>query len=328
VKQLTLAICTMELIKRLQKINLSFWSLPIKKDNLINYELTASQIIALLLSMASDKSISPEFIEPFINRFIINRPSLPVTDFLYTFVVRCSPNNLYPGEVFKNISRCSYNPNIDTIELGRCNYKKQPIFYAAATAETKNIKASSTALLETGFSYARNRSVVRFYFTLSKWKINRPLRLFVLPFSKRSALHNKNFRDMRKIFTKILKNSAIHFNSDHLEIKEFLEFISNVFCRMRKKNQYYKISSAFFNAIMHYGENIDGLIYPSAMTKAEGMNIALRKELIDNKTIECELLMMQAMQRDPVNPKKIDFVFGSSIERPDKDGNISFKHIY
>lgn len=42
------------------------------------------------------------------------------------FVVRCSSNK--HGEIFRNIARCSYNPNSETIPLQSCNYPKQQVF--------------------------------------------------------------------------------------------------------------------------------------------------------------------------------------------------------
>ncbi|MEJ7682268.1 MAG: hypothetical protein WKG06_31345 [Segetibacter sp.] len=57
--------------------------------------------------------------------------------------------------------------------------------------------------------------------------------------------------------------------------------MSDVFCERENKQYWYRISSAFFNYIMKYGdeqnEKLDGMIYPSANSEAAGMNIVLKK---------------------------------------------------
>ncbi|MFI5405467.1 MAG: hypothetical protein ACHQ1D_03020 [Nitrososphaerales archaeon] len=290
--------------------------------------MTSTRIITLLEALARDKNSTKDLMEVAIHNFIVQKPSLPVTGFHYAFIVRCSPNNLYPGEVFKNISRCSYNPYPDTIRLGRCNYPNQAVFYAAATADTKYIKASTTALLETSFDYyVRKKSVNRMYFTLSRWQLSRPLKLIVLPFSKRSTTRNNDFKKMNKEFDNLLRDMCQLRPSDYIEIKRFLVYMSNIFCRMRKKAFYYRISSAFFNVIMSLVKDVDGLAYPSAMTKAEGMNLALKKDLIDNKILQCDVVVMYSMQRNPSNPKDITFVPASETADIARNGNLGFRWI-
>lgn len=290
--------------------------------------MNATQMKNLLLSLAADKTVPLETIEFAINRFIVGKPILPVTDFAYQFVVRCSPNNIGPGEVFSHVSRCSYNPFPERIGLQRCNYPGQQVFYAAVTSETKFIKASDTAVMETAFTYVKDKRINRFYFTLSKWRLKRKLRLFVLPFAERSRRTNFEFRRMNRFYNRLLSKIAVQHGRDFNDLKKFLTFISNVLCTRSKGNYFYRISSAFFNSILSFAPEIDGLIYPSAMTKAEGMNVALRKELVDNGILEVEVAVMYAMQRSPSNPKQIYFQRGSTDTFPDGNGRLYFEHIF
>lgn len=103
------------------------------------YSITINQVRNLLLAMANDKRVSPEFIQNFINKLLLYKP-IPTIVFKFSFVVRCSPNNIGLGEVFQNVSRCSYNPKIDYIPLQRCNYPKQQVFYAAVTSDAIDVK--------------------------------------------------------------------------------------------------------------------------------------------------------------------------------------------
>jgi hypothetical protein len=311
-------------------------------------ELSINQVKAILLSMAHDKNVSPCLIEKFFEKFLIKKP-LPIIGVSFPFVVRCSPNDCNSTAksedvVFKNVRRCSYNPNIDSIRLQRCNYEKQQVFYAAAPSpKTNQVSIGMTALLETAMVFAKNKKIKRWYFTLSRWKLNRTLNVFVLPFSARACKRNSDFKQMNTEFKKIIRR----LSDNDLELCqyffEFLEFMSNIFCKAGKKEIYYKISSAFFNAVIKFADKqnnlffnftppsdykIDGIIYPSANSKAEGMNACLRKETIDNLALECDLAVIYAMQRCPNNPKNITFPLASNESIPDGNGNLHFKNVW
>jgi hypothetical protein len=310
-------------------------------------DLTINQIKTILLCMAADKNVSPTQIQNFFEIFLIGKP-LPILGIRYPFLVRCN-SNAYSSNaasddvVFKNLGRCSYNPNCNNITLQRCNYETQQVFYAAVPARTNIVSADMTALLETTMNYVKDKNIKRWYFTLSKWNPNRLLNVFVLPFSKRACKRNGDFKTMQSEFDKILNQICGSDKNLYFYFKDFLEFMSNVFCKKNKKEIYYKISSAFFNAIIAFadkGKNhyfnfsppkdyqIDGIIYPSANSKAEGMNICLKKEVIDNSNVEFEFAIMYAMQRSPNNQKSIYYSPASREAFPTLNGNLNWKHIW
>lgn len=310
-------------------------------------DLSINQVKAILLSMAEDDSVTPLLIQTFFEKFLVRKPLL-ILSFNYPFLARCSPNDYSVNAkstdaVFKNVSRCSYNPNNNSIKLQRCNYEKQQVFYGSVPAKAKQVSADMTALLEVSLDYVKNKNINRWYFTLSRWKVNRPLNMVVLPFSKRSHSRNEDFKAMNKEFNRILKQSTEGDKELYFYFKDFLEFISNVFCKRGKKNCYYKISSAYFNAMLEIIEKqrltfinykptgkyiIDGIIYPSANTKAEGMNVCLRKELVDDSSIKCDMAVMSAMQRDASNFKHITFPNVSNESIPDENGDLHFNRIW
>ena len=291
--------------------------------------MTTVEMKALLLKMALDTSIPVEDIEKEITEFIKGKPILPFSDFAFSFVVRCSPNNGKKdgSEVFSHVNRCSYHPIVEKVEMQRCNYDRQQVFYAAVTSEAEGLSASGLALIESGWRYIKDRRIQRYYFTLSRWRTNRLLKVFALPFAKRSHRRNKDFKKMNENYIRLLRKACKDYNADYKEVKTFMMFISNVFCRKTRGNYYYRISSAFANSILKFAPHIDGIIYPSAQTKAEGMNIVLRKELIDNRTLKCDYATMLAMQRDPSNLKHIVFPKASSDTIPDETGRLNFQHI-
>ena len=278
--------------------------------------------------MARSDEVTPEYIEHFISRTLI-RKAIPFLDTTHSILVRCSPNA--PGEVFRHESRCYYNPRTDKIPLQRGNYQFQQVFYGAVPTNSQTVDAQMTALLETTLEHVKNKRVKRLYVTVSRWKFQRPLKVFILPFSKRSQKANSDFRRIARGFEDILRQNTQGNKLYYNYLKEFLAFISDTFCKRRNKKMYYKISSAYYNAIMKYAEfnhiNIDGLIYPSANTKAEGMNIVLKKEIIDNRVIYCDMVIMQALQRSPSNAKYIFYEIVSNGANVDNSGRFSFDYI-
>ena len=72
----------------------------------------------------------------------------------------------------------------------------------------------------------------------------------------------------------------------------------------------------------------DGLIYPSANTDRAGMNIAIKKERIDNNVLQCDLAIMYSMQRSLNNLRNLKFVPASKIAYAEADGKLDFGPIW
>jgi hypothetical protein len=68
----------------------------------------------------------------------------------------------------------------------------------------------------------------------------------------------------------------------------------------------------------------DALIYPSANTKGEGMNIVLTKDYVDKQSIYCDLVVLYEINRNPEDAKNIWFTpLAQAV--PDETGNLDFK---
>lgn len=290
--------------------------------------LSLDQFKDKLLSMALNPAQDIQEIQCLIEEFLIHK-AIPYHDLSVPFLIRCSPNN--EGEVFNHISRCSYNPTPSMIPLQRANYPGQQVLYAAVPSKANQVTVDMTAVLETTMEKVKNKHISRCYLTLSRWHLNRPLKVFALPFTKRSAARNQDFKQMYRTYDKVLRELCNGNDSIYQYLKAFLCFVSEAFCHKNKKQIYYRISAAFYNAIMEISflENfkIDGLIYPSANSKAEGMNIVLRKEVVDDQSISIDLVVTYVMQRNPFNPKDISFFYVSDGVRPDRNGKFSFSYI-
>jgi len=238
------------------------------------------------------------------------------------FVVRCSKNE--PGEIFKNVSRCSYNPNTKKIPLQRCNYKEQQAFYCSMFSDTDYATTTITCLVETAWDYIENYGLSYSFFTLSRWPLKRHMTLWALPFSELGCLRNRDFKKIRDDIETKMKGQPGNIN----ETIDYLQYMSDVFCKRENKKKYYKISSAFFNYLLLHRQDknlsFDGLVYPSANTEGAGMNVAIRKELIDDRILNCDLATVWVMIRNPNDNKRLTTYPISNNSTVSKDGGFYF----
>jgi hypothetical protein len=229
--------------------------------------------------------------------------------------------------VFKNISRCSYPPHINKIKLQRANYPGQQVFYCTYPSETRNSSASLTCIVETAWEHIEDLDRARSFTTLSRWELSRPLNLWVAPFSELCCNQNPEYNRISKDFADYFIRSG-EINNDAIQ---FLGFISEIFCRKVEKGKAYKITSAFFNYLLSVekakGMNLDGLLYPSANTLGAGINLVLKKELVDDGTLICSNVVMYAIERDPGNLTHLRINDISNAASPDQNGNFGFKYV-
>ena len=257
--------------------------------------------------------------------------AIPVVELIPEFIVRARYNN--SGEIFNNTKQLSYNPDAEKITFQRANFPKQQIFYASVPTSTSFVSCSTSALLEVALEYVKNHESNREYFTLSKWLIKKPLNVIILPFSKRSIDRNDDFLKAYTVQNQILDSV---FNEEVESTKklyiEALKFISDLFCERQNKKNIYKITATYFNLMLEFLETknykIDGIIYPSANTESAGMNIALKKDLVDEGTLIMNYVTMYKMQRKPNNIKSLFFDKVSDDVQPNSAGNFTFKHIF
>lgn len=123
-------------------------------------------------------------------------------------------------------------------------------------------------------------------------------------------------------------NNLINSNS-HLKA---LEFMSDCFCERNNKEVFYRITSTYCSLVREWIKynNIpfDGFLYPSANTEADGVNVALNKDLADDGTLKFDYVNITKMIRDPSNPKQLSLCLGGSEVFPDVDGNFSITTLF
>jgi len=268
-------------------------------------------------------------IERLVAQYFLNLP-IPTVEIHHPFLARCRYNK--DGEVFRKVSQLSYNPIKKYITLQRGNYARQQVFYGAIASDTTEASIMSTAVVETCMEYIKQDDMNLHYLTLSRWQIKRPLNVFILPYASQSQSKNADFRRAKDNFDQILSDLTKQDQSKLDHLKTSLEFISDVFCSYDNKVNYHRISSVYFNfiikAALRKNIQIDGLVYPSANTEAAGMNIVLKKEVVDDGTIYCDKAIMFKGRRNPNQFKNFMFVDASNEVTIGPDGGFAFTSIW
>jgi hypothetical protein len=290
--------------------------------------MDSEEFKARLMSLAQDDTVPLRKIQAHITCYFKNELTIPYVKSIQTFVVRCGINK--PGEVFSNVTRCSYPPNEYKNHIGiqRANYPGQQVFYCSMPTDSKFATASSTCIVETAWEHVKDWNIRRTYLTVSRWSTIRPLQLWILPFASISLNRNQDFRKIRENMTKLITDS--YENPD--EAVKMLMFLSDAFSSTDNKKAYYRITSAFYNSLLFFerwmSKPYDGLIYPSANTEGAGLNIVLKQHLIDTHTLYCDFVMMYSMQRNPTNPRYLNIMPASNGVIPREDGTFNFPAIF
>lgn len=244
------------------------------------------------------------------------------------FLIRTSL--LDKNEICRNVSRCSYVPDCikDKIPLQRCNFEKQQVFYASIPGGMVNFSdGAQPSLMET----VMQRIIDDPTFDLrevaaSRWKITRQPVFWFLPHYEDSRKKNKNFAFLFNHFDNFLKDNDA--NGNYQDFTEKLNYLSDLFCRNYNREKTYKVTAAYYNKVIKsfkpFDSCYDALIYPSANTEGEGMNIVLTKDYVDMKNIYCDLVVLYKIKRNPNNPKNIWFAPYAQAT-PDEDGKLDFK---
>ena len=260
---------------------------------------------------------------------------IPIVDIAHPFLSRVRYND-YDGDKF-NLYKCkqdiSYNPNTKKIFLQRANFPGEQVLYASVPIENNTQIAWRTALMEVGFEYVKDESRSYEYFTITKWAITRPLHLVVLPFSKLSNLKNADMaraaETHRNLILEYFQSNNLINSHSHLQA---LEFISDCFCERNDKEVYYRITSTYCSLVRKWVKYnnmpFDGFMYPSANTEADGVNVALNKELADDGALLFDYVNITKMIRYPSNPKQLSICPGGGEAFPDKDGNFSINTLF
>ena len=186
----------------------------------------------------------------------------------------------------------SYNWRFQNkIKLGRFNQQAEPLFYGSLPTESKDMDAVLSCALECckELSIEYNTPDLQ-DITVSGWMIDQPFNVVILCFDD---LHLKDNPDLKSAVDAYIKTIYDHFSKEAASfIEQFFRYFSELSRTIMDNNACYQILVPFFSAIRYYadhfsyltetGENepVYGMIYPSAMSMAKGLNIVVTREAV------------------------------------------------
>lgn len=200
-------------------------------------------------------------------------------------IVRGRPRR-QKDELCTNKSDLSYNWKYrKDIKLGRFNQQGEAVFYASMPTESKAVDYILTCALECCKELTTEYGVDLQEITLGGWIIDTPVDVVNLCFDD---LHLTGNPDLKEAVESYLRAIRANFSTEAANfIEEFLRYISELSRTTMGNNECYKLTSPFFCAVRYYydiqlKQPVYGLLYPSAMTLAKGLNIVLTKDAVDN----------------------------------------------
>ena len=279
-------------------------------------------------NLISDNNISDEEFISTIGSLVYQVP-LGAMQKAIPFIVRTSL--LDKDEVCQNISRCTYAPDFlkEKIPLQRCNLKGQQCFYASIPGMMVNFSdGAQPSLMETtAQKIIDDPTFDARHAVASRWQIKKQPLFWYLTHHDHSKKNNENFKFLFNETNDFLKEEELTTNN-YQNFTEKLQYLSELFCRNDNKENVYRITATYYNNVIElfkpFNSSYDGLIYPSANTKGEGMNIVLTKDYVDKENIYCDLVVLYEINRNPRDIKNVRFT-PIAHAKPDEFGNIDFK---
>lgn len=183
---------------------------------------------------------------------------------------RCRNRN---GELFKDATEISYREDLESItDYGRVNESNQSIFYAADVRPTA---ISETSKAFRGENY---KDIDEISITTGHWESIDNLKMALIV----GNAHAQEKNELTKMYaTDILEFTKQTFPEEHDKVIELLNFLADEFSINTQGDQNkYKISCAFAQLAF---ESSDGIVYPSLQRNFEGLNFALKPEVVDKK---------------------------------------------
>ncbi len=213
-----------------------------------------------------------------------------------TQIIRLRPNPDW--ETFSNVKDLSYKPQEFNKTYQRASTPNNTMFYGSSNQiDNPNAKPTvgrNTALIE-GFRRMLDiNSVDKLKVTYSNWVVQEDIFLVTIRFNE---LFNEKHPEFKFVYKNFKEYLAKHSEKEKETIK-FSEFLSREFSKPEANSEkdYLYLISATFSEIV--SQKYDGIIYPSVRTVGEGVNIALKPEIIDSGKIKCQVVMECIISKD------------------------------
>lgn len=186
------------------------------------------------------------------------------------------------NQLFKYRKDLSYPPK-EKVKLARANMDGQPMFYGAVFSNfCINDNPRLTCLFETNREVLDDTFVGKKDLTYSLWLNKREINLFVIPVFDSYPHPAKDFEWYYELWKELKKDDKI--NKEQIKVLKELSRHFSLTGEKKEEENSYAYTADFTTHLFKTHPEIDGIIYPSARLKEEGIgvNVAIRPEVIDN----------------------------------------------
>lgn len=183
---------------------------------------------------------------------------------------------------FYKIDDFSYRNDISSIdEYSRCNIPGQQIFYCSFDRPTSY--AESLVI--------RKKPLDIEFVSIGKWKLKKDINIGIIAHPYINGRCTDEDNHYGRFIDSLIDRE---YKEIEHELKEVLYYFNIEFRRIVKTHIYYKVTAAISNLMF---EGVDAIVYPSVPFLGQGYNVALKKQLVEDKSIELEHVMIEKFQR-------------------------------
>ena len=139
-------------------------------------------------------------------------------------------------------------------------------------------------------------------------------------------MKNPEYKRISDNFSKLLSHNDLMST----ETLESIRFFGDMFCKTENKLIAYKITSAFYNYLQGIDRETNWTqmgCLSSANTDGAGLNLVLKKDLVDNRILKCTNVVMWAIKRAQNDSKHLNVFPITDAVVPDDKGNFHFPSI-
>lgn len=203
------------------------------------------------------------------------------------------------GKVFNLTDDLKYPP-AENARTDRASVEGKPMFYGSIFTHQsgKVYLPRAVSLMEISDFFKDTKSVGGQFLTQSAWGNNRDLKLALLPTSLSYKTPCDELIRMQKEYKTLAKKLGVDENRDAIYLGDMLakENMGNI----------YKITAYFVDYLLNESDDkdyFDGIVYPSVPSEGLGLNICIRKELIDSGDVECDAACFEVLIKNQMKSK-------------------------
>lgn len=208
-------------------------------------------------------------------------------------------------ELLYHKKEISYNKNAANSRLGRFNLENESVFYGCLPTFHENGEYinydNQCPMFEVCKEISTNEGLkFPVFFTLGFWKVSKQLSVLNLCFEDDHLSSNSGISRDVKFFSDTVDEHCSEKAFDF--IKSVWKYFSNLSRKWESVSSpnYYYILTALYKAFDEYSkannyEEVDGVIYPSAVTQAKGLNIVLKPTAVD-RCLDLEHVQMYILK--------------------------------